>query len=194
MADLRTELQELVEHDPMPSPPPDLWVRGVRRRRRMLAQRSLAALAAAVVAVLVLLSVDTSLVSPPPAAPVDVPASRLHAPNRIYVPSRWMVDTHRPPGPLAVLSAAQRASWWFGTREGWFGISAVDGSYHWLDLPHILASWPPVLSPDGTKIGYALSGDPSAMAFSHMVGFAVYDTRTGHLSTTASTCSTRSGG
>jgi hypothetical protein len=114
---------------------------------------------------------------------VDVPSSRLHLPDHVYRPDPWMPDTGRPPGPLAVLSAAKRASW-FGTRKGWYGVSAVNGSYHWVDLPlHVASSVQPVLSPDGTKVGYAFTGKTPGKQFSPVVGFAVYDTRNGHVST-----------
>lgn len=94
-----------------------------------------------------------------------------------------MSDAGRPPGPLAVLSAAKRASW-FGTRPGWYGVSAVDGRYHWVDLPlQVAASVEPELSPDGTKVGYAFTGRTPGRQFSPVVGFAVYDTQTGHVST-----------
>lgn len=182
MTDLRTAFQELVERDPVPAPPPDLWRRGRQRQRRGRAAGAVGAFAAAVVAVLVLLSVDTSLVSPAPPVPADVPSSRLHIPHRIYLPDPWMGDSQAPPGPLAVLGTADRGSWW-GSRMGCFGVSAVDGSYHWVDLPRMARSVVPVLSPDGTRIGYGLRGAPSGTAYSHVVGFAIYDTVSGHLRT-----------
>ncbi len=181
--DLHEGLRRLADEQPIGKPSADLWTRGLRRSRRRRAAGALGAVAAAVIAVLVLLSVDTSLVAKPTPAPVDVPASRLHLPDRIFAPSRWMAGTDGPPGPLAVLSEAKRASSWFGTSSSWFGISAADGSYHWVSLPHIDPRLRPVLSPDGTKIGYALAGQPSGRSDSQAVGFAIYDTTTGRVRT-----------
>src|SRR5690348_6419707 len=137
--DLQEGLRRLAEQRPVAVPPGDLWARGKRRQRRRRVTGALGALAVALVAVFSLVAVDTSLVSPPPPAPAHVPSSRLHLPEHVYRPDPWMGDTGRPPGPLAVLSAANRASW-FGSSKGWFGVSAVDGSYHWVDLPLQVAS------------------------------------------------------
>lgn len=181
--DLHEELRELADGVPVVAPPPDLWAQGVRRTRR----RRVGAVVVAVLAVLVGgLATWAQPFTTHRLEPARVPQSRLHVPDHVYAPSPWLEGTDEagPPGPLALLEPVQhRHTSWFHTGPGVFGVSAVDGSYRFLDLPQAALSVQPVLSPDGHKVAYAVKGDVPPGAHSHIVGFAVYDTVTGKVST-----------
>lgn len=114
--------------------------------------------------------------------PADVPGSRLHIPDHLYRLSPWAKGTDElgPPGPVAALMRQDRRSvlGTFGSHEGWVAVSAVDGSYRFLDLPNVDPDTDPSLSPDGRRVGYVLAGDPPQGHLSHAVGFAIYDTST----------------
>lgn len=106
-------------------------------------------------------------------------------PDRLYAPSPWLAGTDQtgPPGPLALIGTAERARWLFGRRWEPVGISAVDGAYHFLDLPDRHdENTPGALSPDGLRVAYYLSASPeSPDAQSDMVGVGVYDVMTGEV-------------
>ena len=118
--------------------------------------------------------------------PADVPFGELHLPRTVHAPDPWAPGTEEtgPPGPLAVLAADDRERL-DGLRAttvmSWYGVSAVDGAVHWLDLPSSQGTpgrWPgsAALSPDGRVIAYSRFSDEEQ---SHLVGWTVYDTTTG---------------
>ena len=65
----------------------------------------------------------------------------LHLPRTVYAPSPWAEGTDElgPPGPLAVLAGGERKvrDGLTGSRSypSYYGVSAVDGSARFLDLP-----------------------------------------------------------
>ncbi|WP_028654299.1 hypothetical protein [Nocardioides sp. J54] len=190
LRDLRHLLDELADHAPTDTGPTgagaagtrSLWRRGVRRHRARQAVRvGAVAAATALVASLALVTVQHD-----PEPPVAMPFADLHLPRTVHAPDARAEGTGSAgaPGPLAVVGSALRE----GNRqeEGaveqagtWpFGISAVDGSAVFLDLPgtrpESLGDDHLVLSPDGTKVGYTRYS-----ADLEVVGFAVLDTVTG---------------
>jgi RNA polymerase sigma-70 factor (sigma-E family) len=111
---------------------------GTRLRERM---RDLA------VVVLVALTGGAGTVLRPPDAappPADAPAGERHLPRRAYAPDPWSQgsDDLGAPGPLAAVAGAERhvRDGLTGTRTviAWYGVSAVDGSTHFLDLPTLV--------------------------------------------------------
>lgn len=77
----------------------------------------------------------------------------LAVPDRLWTPSRFAPtsDGDDPPGPLAVMGGV--GADWSGDEEPprWFGVSAADQTYRWLDLPGMSGEYPAdvALSPDG---------------------------------------------
>jgi len=181
---LHDRLAALAEAAPTELTDDALWERGLRYRRRRAAPTYVgAALAVLLVGALALtgqsLFDDTA---PAPSKHGGVPFTDLHLPRTILEPSPWTKGTDQlgPPGPLAVVSLADRKEvrGWDGIGVGWYsyGISAVDGSMSFLDLPGNNvgeSDAQPVLSPDGRKVGYVRRVGAKA------VGWAVYDTVTG---------------
>lgn len=160
---------------------------------RAARRRTIAAVSFAVALVLVgsLLAIGFTVnARPTPATPTPYNESALAVPNRIWTPSPWTPSTDDvgPPGPLALIATAPHRDSWFHTDgDALFGVSAVDGSYRFIDLPNIdlgdSSDAKVALSPDGTKIGYWLLGNvPSSLKQSNDVGFAVYNTVTGKVS------------
>lgn len=160
------DLAESADHVSAPRGAPagthDLWRRGRRARRRRVASSVL--VAGAVMALLgaVLPVVGGQLRTTP--APASYDETDLAVPDQIWAPSSWAptADEEDPPGPLAmVASAPRRGLWPFSREHQWFGVSAVDQSYSWLDLPGQAESERAVeLSPDGLKVAYLLGGSP----------------------------------
>ena len=160
---LHDRLADLAADAPQRLPSAGLWSAGVRHRRVRRAQGVLVvALVAAVVGGL-WVGFDSPEVAPP--QPADPPAASSTCPG----PSICRVNGRRatrvgPPGVLAVLAAGVRREpeGWFGssTRPSLFGVSAVDGSVRFLDLPFTKAEVESetlsraVLAPDGRTIGY----------------------------------------
>lgn len=181
--DRLADLANVVDHTAKPGDEAsDLWEAGRRRHRRRRAQ----ALAATAAAVAVLAGGGLALGLPDRGGeptPADVPFEQLHLPRTVHAPSPWAGGTAEtgPPGPLAALSIASRnePEGWTGVRhgQGVFGVSAVDGSAVFLDLPgaqpDMLGSGMLALSPDGTKVGYDRYRE------GQLVGWSVYDTVTG---------------
>lgn len=179
--ELGDRLGDLADQAPVATPQPDLWDRATRyhRRRRV---GTAAVVAAAVLAVGALVGVDTWQRSPgiEPAAPGTEPA----LPARFWEPSPWLPGTDgEPTGPLAALIPAERKGW-SSTEDGVVAVSATTGEYRFLDLPDD-ADQGHSLSPDGQKVAYWLTGDPSGDPQTHsgqslpVVGVAVWDARTG---------------
>ncbi len=162
------DLAESADHVSEPTGAPagthDLWRRGRRARRRRVASSVL--VAGAVLALLgaVLPVVGGQLRTTP--APASYDEKDLAVPDQIWAPSSWAptADAEDPPGPLAmVASAPRRGLWPFSREHQWFGVSAVDQSYSWLDLPGQAASEEAQaisLSPDGRELAYFLGGSP----------------------------------
>ncbi|CAI9413410.1 WD40 repeat domain-containing protein [Nocardioides sp. T2.26MG-1] len=179
---LHDRLAALADTAPSGAPGPDLWEAGMRRHRRRRAG------ATAVVAATVVLLTGLGVVLPPWGGgerplPADVPFGELHLPRTVYPPSEWAPGTDEagPPGPLAAVGRAtrsRRVGLTGASRGGQpYGVSAVDGTVRFLDLPGSnladLGYGSLTLSPDGTKVGYVCyRGDD-------IVGWAVYDTTTG---------------
>lgn len=99
-------------------------------------------------------------------APASYDETDLAVPDQIWAPSSWAptADAEDPPGPLAmVANAPRRGLWPFSREHQWFGVSAVDQSYSWLDLPGQATSEEAreiSLSPDGRALAYFLGGSP----------------------------------
>jgi hypothetical protein len=181
--DLREQLHALAEQRPPSAPPPDLWRRGTRRRRvRRAAAASAVVAALSLGAVLSTVGLDAVRTpSPPPAAP----GADAAIPDRLQTPSPWLGGTEGDPvGPLAVIAGAERRTSWWGSGNGWAGVSAATGEYRFLDLPGAVQAgddWivdeaDPVLSPDGRWVAYWLAHPQRA---TWVGGWAVYDTVTG---------------
>lgn len=161
----------------------DLWTLGRRQHRR---RQVGAFFAGAAVLVLVVglgavwgLRPSTDRTTPP----ADVPFGELHLPRLIHVPGKWAPGTDDAGllGPLAAIGMGTRAQpkglTGVSEHETVFGVSAVDGTVRWLDLPDGRRpdsgfAWL-ALSPDGTKVGYTVSGPEGVK------GWAVYDATTG---------------
>src|SRR5512145_744614 len=191
-SDLRDRLVDLAEEAPAAvAAGRDLWQTGVRRHRR----RRVAAVATTT-AVLLVVGVLGSLRPPetPSPDPAEAPPSELHLPRTVYAPSPWAESTRDagPPGPLAVVALASRnrpdglTGTWQATEP--YGVSALDGSAVFLDLPggrteegYQLGYGTMALSPNGRKVGFThFAQDPGA-AFPHVIGWDGYDTVSGEI-------------
>ncbi|MBU2075029.1 MAG: hypothetical protein KKE65_10445 [Actinobacteria bacterium] len=184
MSTLHERLGDLAGSAPLPPPDPDLWDRARRyHRRRRVGTAAVAA--TCVLAVLALVGLDTWQRSPSiePAAPGTDPA----LPARLWEPSAWLPGTDgEPTGPLAALMEAERKSL-LSSGPGVVGVSATTGEYRFLDLPEDAheSMVGHALSPDGAKVAYWLTGEPSGDPQTHggqslpVVGVAVWDARTG---------------
>ncbi|WP_209021783.1 hypothetical protein [Nocardioides sp. 503] len=167
----------------------DLWERGLRysRRRRL----------ETVVLTLVILGAVGSLVGALlPAAtyevgPADAQAA-LRLPDRIEHPSGWTKDTGDvgPIGPLVAIVPSERKTGLLPRSSEDLVAVSVDGDYAFLELPGrsdraVAFVSDVVLSPDGRRIVYWLTGDtskePNLSAGDGVVGVAVYDTVTGEV-------------
>ena len=187
MTTLHDRLSDLADRlDVAPQAPgPDLWTLGRKQHRRRQAGAVLVGAAAVVLAVglgaLVGLPSSTDRTTPP----ADVPFGQLHLPTTVYTPSKWApgTDEDGPLGQLAAVAVGERAvpdgPARGSTDFAVFGVSAVDGSVRWLDVPWGTGGFNGqlALSPDGTKVAVGVVdgvGDASALR-----GWAVYDTTTG---------------
>src|SRR5690349_6756100 len=146
MSTLHDDLDRLAGTTPAGPPPPDLWQRGRRRvvRRRLAALGAGAAAVAVVAAGLTAGPTLTRSDAPPVASVQD-----RHLPRQLWAPDPDSRGTDQlgPLGPVAVLGTAWRngAPRHRGPGEGGdrpittyqalFGISAVDGTTRWIDLP-----------------------------------------------------------
>jgi hypothetical protein len=199
-SDLRERLTELADQAPSAvRERADLWQAGVRRRRRQRA----AAVASVVATVLMVGGLGThQLAGLPAPMPADAPESELHLPRSVHAPHPWTrgTDDTGPPGRLAAVSMATRheADGLIGARQVLtpFGVSAVDGSSVFLDLPRTRdvdgssqLGWGALtLSPDGRKVGYVhfeeetVTTEPGhSWLGGPVAGWDVYDTVTGEV-------------
>lgn len=173
LADLAEEAQ------PVPDPG-DAWDRGRRWQRDR--RRGTIAVSLAAALVLVVLLGTSWLRSHPsvePASGLGEPA----LPDRVWAPGAWLAGTGaEPAGPVAVLVGAERGGW-LGGAPGVVGVSALDGSYRFLDLPGLTAEvGSPALSPDGAHVAYWTTGSTTESprtASGPVTGVAVYDTVSG---------------
>lgn len=183
MSTLHDRLVDLAADAPAATPDPLLWERAARVHRRRRAGTA-ALVAVAVLAVASLVGIDTWQRSPgvDPAAPGTAPA----LPARFHAPSPWLPGTDgEPTGPLAAVMTAERKGW-FSSGNGVVGVSATTGEYRFLDLPDDAGQgW--ALSPDGSRVAYWLTGDPSGSPQASggqevpVVGIAVWDAVTGEV-------------
>lgn len=181
---LHDRLAALADEAPRGAPDADLWDAGQRRHRRRRVQ---GVLAVAVVVALVG-GLGALLRDPHPVPPADAPFAELHLPRTVRPPSPWAPGTEEegPLGPLATVAMARRyeREGLRGRRLGYavFGVSAVDGSVRFLDIPGVtdaqggLRTPRVALSPDGRKVGFLryAPGQESAVT-----GWSVYDAVTG---------------
>lgn len=188
---LREAFRDLAEHaDEQPTSfvpgaaPSALWRSGRRARRVRIASSVLVAGAVAVLVGAVVPLVGEQVRTTQ--APASYERSALAVPDTVWSPSSWAPTASRddPPGPLAMVGTApRRGEWVFPTEEHLFGVSAVDQTYRWLELPRQARSQEAQavsLSPDGTRLAYFLGGRPTKPnPQSDMVGFAVLDLVTG---------------
>lgn len=188
MSTLHERLGDLAGSAPAPPPDPNLWDRARRyHRRRRVGTAAVAA--ACVLAVVALVGLDSWQRSPSiePAAPGAQPA----LPARFFEPSPWLPGTDgEPMGTLAAVVGAERRSFTsLAAVEAVVAVSATTGEYRFLDLPddaHDLGSGP-VLSPDGTRVAYwltgATSGTPQTSGGQSLpvVGIGVWDAETGEV-------------
>lgn len=184
---LREAFRDLAEQAPdladLAAAGPQTWRVARQARRRLVGA------VACIVAVMLVgglaIAVGLSRSSAQPVAPpYDV--KDLAIPNQVWTPGPWTPGTANagPIGPLALVgSAPRRTSWFHLDSDALFGVSAVTGSYRFLDLPGADTDGNDVeLSPDGTKIAYWLLGTiASAKSQPNDVGVAIYDTITGQV-------------
>ncbi len=186
MEKLRDALDDLASDVPAPAPSPELWERGVRRRRRIRASAAAAVLVVVAGGAGALSTATTT--SRPDAPPVVSSPDEPALPDRLWSPSPWLEGTDElgPPGPVAMLfwDNLNRATWWGGSRGGFVAVSAVDGSYRYVDELADVDAFAPVLSPDGRYVAFpSLRADaPAAGAEPAADGYAVYDAVTGGVS------------
>ena len=163
--------------------PDDLWRAGVRRRNRGRGATTAAVLAAvALLAGGVTVAGEVVRTDPPPIADST---TRGTLPDRVWMPSPWTQGTDRAgdPGRIAVMfwDNGRRQSFGGPDGGGFVTVSAVDGTYRYLDaddLQHDGAN-PPVLSPDGRYVAYQLADPGAVVPTDPARGWAVYDAQTG---------------
>ena len=155
---LREELHRIGDEAPVADVSSDTWGRARRARTR---DRVLAG--AAAVAVLALVGGMAGLL--PDRSSTPVASARGAVPNHVYA----VTSTRDVPvtSDLAIGRTAAAYVTTIGATAHVVTIGAVDGRYHVLDLPRFaerggleyVASAPVALSPDGTQIAYAYSGE-----------------------------------
>ncbi|HSS66923.1 MAG TPA: hypothetical protein VLK34_00125 [Nocardioidaceae bacterium] len=184
---LRQSLSDLAEDATVATPRANTWADARRSHRRRL----VGGIAASTAAVLAVVTGSIALVAPSMrqnSGVTDQPAyviGDLALPTNVSQPSPWESGTADagPPGPLAVLGETlDRRTSWFHTSDAYYGISAVDGSYRYLDLPHLALNGTAVLSPDGTHVAYWTQSKTSTEQTT-VDGYAVYDTTSGKTAT-----------
>jgi hypothetical protein len=187
-ADVVDRLERLAAHAPGSGIDPDaIWTQGRRRQRVRLG-----AALAAVVAVGLLGATATPsalrLVAPPVATTQD--ADPLVLPDRVREPGRWEPPFQRAPGPLTAVGLSSEGYGW-SRNPVWWGVSGVTGESRFLELSDASSDIEhrPVLSADGTRLAYWLTGDtpetlpdPDDLRDDDMdpvIGVAVLDLRSG---------------
>jgi hypothetical protein len=183
---LRERLRDLAEDAQVATPRPDTWARAQRsRRRRIVAGVALATASAIVVAAAAIGMVGPTIrQGPDPTGQPQYGASDLALPTTISQPSPWEsgTDDAGPLGPIAILGEdLVRQTSWFHKSGSYYGISAIDGTYRFLDLPNLAPTGAAALSPDGTHIAYWTEAGADQPAL--VRGYAVYDTNSGAVTT-----------
>lgn len=177
MGQLVDDLQRLAGTAPVGSPPPDLWRQGVRRARRRRGATGVAVLALVALVGVGGLVPDLTRSDQPPVAEVE----DRHLPEQVIAPDPDApgTDADGPVGALAAVSVARRsgeAEHLGGMNlppepgattdraEHWavFGVSAVDGTARWVDLPVAVDERTCTVSPFGDLVGCLQVGPPKA--------------------------------
>lgn len=189
MSTLRDRLTDLADGAdrgaPTAAPPPDLWQQGRRYGRRRAARTGATVAAVALVAAVGAAGVATQV--PDQVDPV-APQGRTVLPDRFYEPSSRLPVAEGGTGPLVAVVPAEHTSWTGRGERGLVGVSAVDQTYAFLDVPGVvsdnLGSSTVALSPDGRWVAYwyAESAQPaSGTSTTAADGLAVLDTTTGQV-------------
>lgn len=185
--DVAARLERLAAYAPPPGIDADaVWSRGRRRQARTWLVMGACA---------VVLAGFGSWAVPPvlriAAEPVAVTAldAGLVLPDVLRQPDPWEPSFPAAPGPLSAIGYGY-SSGWFSDGTPFWGVSATTGESRFLDLPGASTDIErmPVLSEDGTRLAYWLTGevpDPvptlgdGGVDERPVVGVAVLDLRTG---------------
>ncbi len=136
-------------------PSGDLWTRGERWRRRRRRGTALVAVTGAVlVAALSLVTVQRAA-SPEPAVS---PGSTPTLPDRVYAVSPWL-PVEVPGEPVVAVRLTERSTWTGAVPA--IAVLTGSGRYLHLDAPDVNDQASAVLSPDGRRVAYWASGEPS---------------------------------
>lgn len=181
MSTLRERLADLAEDTPPPAPAPaDLWSRG-----RSYARRRTAATVGAVVAAVLVATVGTAGLVGRAQDSVEParPQGRAVLPDRFFEPSGRLPTVRGASGTLVAVVPAQHATWRGDGGPGLVGVSAVDQTYAFLDLPGWVGAptedtWS--LSPDGRYVAYWY-GEEATDESPVADGVAVLDTSSGEV-------------
>lgn len=184
--DVVDPLARLAARAPSTGLDPDaLWSRGRRRQRG----RVLVALAAAVVVAVGGAAAGPDLLAQAQEVQVAGTADPWVLPDLVREPGGWEGAFPAAPGRLSAVGFGQRSGLW-STRGAWWGVSAATGESRFLELPGAAdAVDAPVLSADGWRLAYWVTGDvpgeplsmgaPTDDDVDPVVGVAVLDLRTG---------------
>lgn len=160
------------------SSPDHLWLQGRRRQRR---RQGLTALVMVLVVGLGGLIVGETSLRPRDAAVAVTPGTVLSVPLSLWPAPGTLPgsDEVGPPGRIAALWRDDRVGL-LGARQAWVGVSAVDGSYRFLDgIPE--EAHQITLSPDGRFVAWGFTDDVEGRPEPVTVGWAVYDAQTGRV-------------
>ena len=107
-------------------------------------------------------------------------------PRRVHHPDPWLpgTDVTGPPGTIAVLQqvAHARARWFsLDTGPGLLAVSAENGHYAYLDLPHWQPGSHATLSPDGRYVAWFELDAPSPAGDVASRTLGLYDATTGRV-------------
>jgi hypothetical protein len=180
---LRDSLRDLADDAPIAEPRPGTWARARRSRHR----RIVGGAAAGTAGLLVVIVTAVGMVAPTLTRSGDstgqpqYDVGDLALPTKISQPSSWEsgTDSSGPLGPIAVLGEdLARHTSWFHTTDSYYGISAVDGAYRYLDLPNLAPSGNATLSPDGLHVAYWTTA-PDTADSADITGYAIYDAASG---------------
>ncbi len=136
-------------------PSGDLWMRGERWRRRRRRGTALVAVTGAVlVAALSLVTVQRAA----PPEPAVSPGSTPTLPDRVYAVSPWL-PVEVPGEPVVAVRLTERSTWTGAVPA--IAVLTGSGRYLHLDAPDVNDQASAVLSPDGRRVAYWASGEPS---------------------------------
>lgn len=193
--DLGRRLHDLAVDAPPSLPAQGLWDRGVRRHRTRRAAGIVGTfvVVAAIIGGFSLQTADD--VRGDGAPPVVSSVEAGHLPRTIHEPSAWSKGTNDAGelGALSVLGASERKRpkglAGMVAYEGMYGVSAVDGTVRFLDLPTSsnpdmpgMVSLSASLSPDGRKVAFPrYDWTAGAINGRTLIGWTVYDAVTGRI-------------